>query len=92
MFCLILEANLSKQEELEQLRRDVDSRIEEVTKLAFDNERLHVKYQSYSSNFAPRNIQVCKSLLLHGLEYWYINVAMFLTGNCILIDLLSAFT
>nr|XP_023021620.1 vacuolar protein sorting-associated protein 37A [Leptinotarsa decemlineata] len=51
------EINLSKKEKLEELQRDIDSRIEEVTKLAFENERLHVIYQTLSDKYTPRNIK-----------------------------------
>lgn len=52
------EANVSKQDKLEELRNNIDSRIEFVTKLAFENERLHGIYQNFSDKFSPRNIKV----------------------------------
>jgi ESCRT-I complex subunit VPS37 len=39
------------------LRGNIDQRIEEVTKLAFENERLHVKYQNLSDKYSPINIK-----------------------------------
>lgn len=58
----LAEANLAKQEQLLNLRKEIDGRIEEVAKLAFENERLHVIYQNYSDKYSPRNIQVCAKL------------------------------
>lgn len=63
MYCLFIlfitfsESNLSKKDKLEQLNHEVDFRIEEVTKLAFENERLFVIYQNISDKYAPRNIE-----------------------------------
>jgi ESCRT-I complex subunit VPS37 len=54
----LAESNLSKQEQLKELRGNIDQRIEEVTKLAFENERLHVKYQNLSDKYSPINIKV----------------------------------
>ncbi|XP_022899918.1 vacuolar protein sorting-associated protein 37A [Onthophagus taurus] len=51
------DSNLSKEEQLVNLQKGIDERIEEVTKLAFENERLNVKYQSLSDKYSPRNIQ-----------------------------------
>lgn len=60
--CLVIiefsEDNLSKEQQLCQLRDAVDSQIEKVTKLAFDNERLYSVYQNLSEKYSPRNIQV----------------------------------
>ncbi|KAJ8913544.1 hypothetical protein NQ315_017095 [Exocentrus adspersus] len=53
----LAEGNLSKQDRLEELRKGIDSRIEDVTKLAFENERLHAIYQNFSDKFSPRNIK-----------------------------------
>jgi ESCRT-I complex subunit VPS37 len=53
----LAESNLSKQEQLKELRGNIDQRIEEVTKLAFENERLHVKYQNLSDKYSPINIK-----------------------------------
>ncbi|KAJ8927478.1 hypothetical protein NQ314_020075 [Rhamnusium bicolor] len=53
----LAESNLSKQGKLEELREGIDSRIEAATKLAFENERLHVIYQNLSDKFSPRNIR-----------------------------------
>ncbi|CAH0558209.1 unnamed protein product [Brassicogethes aeneus] len=53
----LAESNLSKQQQLEDLRFGIDSRIEEVTKLAFENERLLGIYQDLSDKYSPRNIQ-----------------------------------
>lgn len=51
------ESNLSKKDRLTELHQQIDSQIEEVTKLAFENERLFVKYQDFSDKYAPQNIQ-----------------------------------
>lgn len=56
IFHLLTDSNLSKQEELEELRKGVDSRIAEVTKLAFENEQLYMKYQSFAEKYSPKNI------------------------------------
>ncbi|CAG9768931.1 unnamed protein product [Ceutorhynchus assimilis] len=53
----IAEDNLNKEQQLSNLKASVDSRIEEVTKLAFDNERLYSVYQNLSEKYSPRNIQ-----------------------------------
>ncbi|RZC34361.1 vacuolar protein sorting-associated protein 37A [Asbolus verrucosus] len=53
----LAESNLAKQEQLQELKMNVDRRIEEVTKLAFENERLHVKYQDLSNKYSPVNIK-----------------------------------
>ncbi|CAG9825082.1 unnamed protein product [Phaedon cochleariae] len=53
----LAELNLSKEEKLQELRKDVNSRIEEVNKLAFDNERLHSVYKSLSDKYTPRHIK-----------------------------------
>ncbi|KAJ3654658.1 hypothetical protein Zmor_013832 [Zophobas morio] len=53
----LAETNLSKQVELVELKANIDKRIEEVTKLAFENERLHVKYQNLSDKYSPVNIK-----------------------------------
>lgn len=42
---------------MEDLHKQIDSKIEEVTKLAFENERLFVIYQNISDKYAPRNIR-----------------------------------
>lgn len=52
-------ANLSKTEKLEEIKSDIDSRMETIAKLAFENERLYSMYQQLSDKYAPRNIQVC---------------------------------
>ncbi|KAG5883154.1 hypothetical protein JTB14_033405 [Gonioctena quinquepunctata] len=53
----LAELNLSKEDKLGELKKDIDSSIEEVTKLAFENERLHVIYQNLSDKYTPRNIK-----------------------------------
>lgn len=50
-------SNLTKRERLDDLKKAIDERIEEVTKLAFETERLNATYQTLSDNYAPRNIQ-----------------------------------
>lgn len=54
----LVDSNLSKQENLEQLRKGIDARIAEVTKLAFENEQLHMKYQNFAEKYSPKNILV----------------------------------
>jgi len=53
----LAEENLEKQLKVKQLEEAVDLKIEEVAKLAFDNERLYSVYQDFADNFSPRNIQ-----------------------------------
>ncbi|KAH1004964.1 vacuolar protein sorting-associated protein 37A [Dendroctonus ponderosae] len=53
----LAEENLRKESRLCELRQTVDARIEEVAKLAFDNERLFSIYQNLSEKYSPRNIQ-----------------------------------
>ncbi|XP_030751140.1 vacuolar protein sorting-associated protein 37A [Sitophilus oryzae] len=53
----LAEENLNKEEQIETLKEAVDSRIEEVNKLAFNNEKLYNVYQSLSEKYSPRNIQ-----------------------------------
>ncbi|XP_018568891.1 vacuolar protein sorting-associated protein 37A [Anoplophora glabripennis] len=53
----LAEANLSKQNKLNELKSNIDSKIEHVTKLAFENGRLHAIYQNFSDKFSPRNIK-----------------------------------
>nr|CAH7737913.1 unnamed protein product [Callosobruchus chinensis] len=50
-------SNLSKKEILEELRNNVDQRVDEVTKLVLENEQLLASYQTLSDKYAPRNIQ-----------------------------------
>lgn len=40
-----------------ELHVDIDKRIEEVSKLAFENERLSGIYQNYSDKYSPKNIK-----------------------------------
>lgn len=49
--------NLSVEQSIEDLREDIETKLEEVTKLAFENERLNVHYQSLSEKYSPRNIK-----------------------------------
>ncbi|KAJ8985501.1 hypothetical protein NQ317_015043 [Molorchus minor] len=53
----LADANMSKKAKLDELRSGIDSRVESITKLAFENERLHVIYQNISDKYSPRNIQ-----------------------------------
>lgn len=58
-------SNLSKKEKLHDLKQGVDERLEEVTKLAFETERLNAIYQNLSDKYVPRKIQVrCKLALI----------------------------
>lgn len=54
----IIDLNLSKEKQLEELQKDIDFRIQEVTKLAFENERLNITYQNLSDKYSPENIKV----------------------------------
>lgn len=56
---------MSKKEELNELHQQINSRIEEVTKLAFENERLFTLYQNLSDQYAPRNIRDQLSIAAH---------------------------
>ncbi|XP_044267870.1 vacuolar protein sorting-associated protein 37A isoform X2 [Tribolium madens] len=53
----LAESNLSKQEHLSEMRSEIEQKISEVTKLAFENERLHMKYQDMSDKYSPFNIK-----------------------------------
>lgn len=52
------ESNLSKEKDVSILQHDIETKIEEVTKLAFENERLNMSYQTLSEKYSPRNIKV----------------------------------
>lgn len=52
------DSNLLKKECLEKLNSTIQLKIEEVTKLAFENERLNGIYQSLSEKYSPKNIKV----------------------------------
>lgn len=54
----LADSNLSKKDELDELRKGIDARIAEVTKLAFENEQLHMKYQNFADKYSPKNILV----------------------------------
>lgn len=43
---------------MDGLRKKIESKIETVTKLAFENEQLNVTYQALSEQYSPKNIQV----------------------------------
>lgn len=58
LIVLFVDSNLLKQEKLEELKRGIDVRIAEVTKLAFENEQLHMKYQNFADKYSPKNILV----------------------------------
>ncbi|XP_050302671.1 vacuolar protein sorting-associated protein 37A isoform X2 [Anthonomus grandis grandis] len=51
------EENLSKEKHLIELKEHVNSQMEEVAKLAFENERLYSIYQNLSEKYSPKNIQ-----------------------------------
>ncbi|XP_057670850.1 vacuolar protein sorting-associated protein 37A isoform X1 [Diorhabda carinulata] len=53
----LAESNFSKEDKLKELKKSVENRLEEITKLAFENERLHSVYQQLYDKYAPRNIQ-----------------------------------
>lgn len=53
---LFIDSNLSKQEQLNDLRKGIDARIEEVTKLAFENEQQYMKYLNFAEKYSPKNI------------------------------------
>lgn len=53
----LADENLKKEHHLQELKETVDFKIEEVAKLAFENERLYTIYQNFSENYSPRNIQ-----------------------------------
>lgn len=54
---MFLEDNLSREERLNQLREDIEARIEEATKLALENEKMIGVYQSLSDKYSPKNIK-----------------------------------
>lgn len=45
---------------MDELRKNIESKIETVTKLAFENEQVNVTYQGLSEKYSPKNIQVSK--------------------------------
>ncbi|CAG9858414.1 unnamed protein product [Phyllotreta striolata] len=49
--------NLSKAGKLDELKLDIEQRMETIAKLAFENERLYSIYQQLSDKYAPRKIQ-----------------------------------
>ncbi|KAF5297801.1 hypothetical protein FQA39_LY11950 [Lamprigera yunnana] len=53
----LADSNLSKKGKLESLSKEVEGKVEVVTKLAFDNERLSTIYQSLSEKYSPKNIK-----------------------------------
>ncbi|GJQ70224.1 putative modifier of rudimentary (Mod(r)) protein [Trypoxylus dichotomus] len=53
----LADLNLNKEQQLEELQKDIDLRIQEVTKLAFENERLNITYQNLSDKYSPENIK-----------------------------------
>lgn len=55
---VIADSNLSKRERLDEFKKGIDSRLEEVTKLSFESERLHTIYQNLSDKYSPKNIKV----------------------------------
>lgn len=61
----IADSNLSKRERLENLKKGIEDRIEEVAKLSFENERLHTLYQNLSDKYSPRNIKVSLCILFY---------------------------
>lgn len=61
---MLTDSNLSKREQLQGLRKDIDVKIEEAAKLAFENERLHAHYQGLSDKYSPKNIRVNISHIL----------------------------
>lgn len=42
---------------MHELQADIEERVEEVSKLAFENERLSGVYQTYSDKYSPKNIK-----------------------------------
>ncbi|XP_044752964.1 vacuolar protein sorting-associated protein 37A [Coccinella septempunctata] len=53
----LAESNLSKQEQLEKLRKGIEYRIEEATEQTFKTEKLHNDYTNLCEKFSPKNIQ-----------------------------------
>ncbi|XP_019864962.1 vacuolar protein sorting-associated protein 37A isoform X2 [Aethina tumida] len=53
----IAEGNLSKQQQLETYKGNINQRMEEVANLVCQTERLHGIYQALSDKFSPRKIQ-----------------------------------
>ncbi|KAI4465138.1 williams-beuren syndrome critical region protein-related [Holotrichia oblita] len=53
----LADLNLSKEKQLEELQKDIELRIQEITKLAFENERLNITFQNLSDKYSPENIK-----------------------------------
>ncbi|XP_045470809.1 vacuolar protein sorting-associated protein 37A isoform X1 [Harmonia axyridis] len=53
----LADSNLSKQEQLEMLRKGIEYRIEEATDQTFKTEKLHNDYKNLCEKFSPKNIQ-----------------------------------
>ncbi|KAK9888545.1 hypothetical protein WA026_000792 [Henosepilachna vigintioctopunctata] len=53
----LAESNLSKQKQLEKLRKAIEFRIEEVTNQTFETEKLHNDYKTLCEKFSPKSIQ-----------------------------------
>ncbi|KAK4880494.1 hypothetical protein RN001_008640 [Aquatica leii] len=53
----LADSNLAKREKFENLSKDIETKIQAVTKLAFENERLSTVYQSLSEKYSPKNIK-----------------------------------
>lgn len=92
LMCGFLEDNLSREERLSQLREDIRVRIEEVTELALENEKLIGVYQSLSDKYSPKNIkeQLCAAVETAEDESEQI-AKDFLDGNVQLNDFVSMY-
>jgi len=53
----LVDSNLVKKEKIDELKQDVQLKVEEVTKLAFETENLIGAYQNLAEKYSPKNIK-----------------------------------
>ncbi|KAK5646885.1 hypothetical protein RI129_005349 [Pyrocoelia pectoralis] len=53
----LADSNLSKREHFERLNKEIEAKVDLVSKLAYENERLNSVYQSLSEKYSPKNIK-----------------------------------
>lgn len=53
----LADSNLAKKEHFDYLNKEIETKVELVSKLAYENERLNLVYQSLSEKYSPKNIK-----------------------------------
>lgn len=53
----LADSNLAKKEHFERLNKEIEAKVDLVSKLACENERLNLVYQSLSEKYSPKNIK-----------------------------------